>query len=93
MLDQTTGDNVQWKNEYDGGPHEGNFLKLDCAKVKYKFGLQLCWNVTEAMDKIVEWYKVYMDGQDVAKCMNKQTEKFLEKRLCIRSYYSDDLTE
>lgn len=73
-----TGDNVQWKNEYDGGPHEANFLKLDCSKVKNKFGWQPRWNVTEAMDRIVEWSKVYMDGQDVAKCMNKQIKEFLE---------------
>ena len=27
-----TGQRISWLNEYDGGPHEANFLKLDCAK-------------------------------------------------------------
>lgn len=75
---QVTGDYVQWKNEYDGGPHEANFLKLDCSKLKNKFGWQPRWNVTEAMDKIVEWSKVYMDGQDAGECMDKQIREFLQ---------------
>lgn len=73
-----TRDNVQWKNEYDDGPHEADFLKLDCSKLKNKFGWRPRWNVTEAMNKIVEWSKVYMGGQNVAECMDKQIKEFLE---------------
>ena len=32
------GDNARWINQYDGGPHEANFLKLDCSRVKSAFG-------------------------------------------------------
>lgn len=28
------GDGIKWVNQYDGGPHEANFLKLDCSKLK-----------------------------------------------------------
>ena len=32
------GGDAKWVNRYDGGPHEANFLKLDCSRVKKTFG-------------------------------------------------------
>ena len=32
------GKGLKWINKYDGGPHEANFLKLDCSKLKSTFG-------------------------------------------------------
>ena len=31
------GDEMTWVNSNDGGPHEANFLKLDCSKLKATF--------------------------------------------------------
>lgn len=75
----TTGDSITWRNEYDGGPHEANFLKLDCSRLKSVFGWKPQWNVEIAMEKIVEWFIVYLEGGDVEGCMRKQIEEFLEK--------------
>lgn len=72
-----TGNNITWKNEYDGGPHEANFLKLDCSKLKKVFGWSPQWNVETTMEKIVEWSLVYLADGDVAGCMEKQIEEFL----------------
>lgn len=74
-----TGEEIQWINSCDGGPHEANFLKLDCAKLKTVLGWKPCWNVEMAMEKIVEWTKVYFEHGDIAKCMDKQIEEFLLK--------------
>ncbi len=71
------GSHVTWKNEYDGGPHEANFLKLDCSKLKSVFGWKPRWNVETTMEKIVEWSLVYLKDGDVAECMGKQIEEFL----------------
>lgn len=30
----TWGEGMKWVNKYDSGPHEANFLKLDCSKLK-----------------------------------------------------------
>lgn len=68
---------AQWIDRYDGGPHEAGFLKLDCSKLKSTFGWTPRWNVETAMEKIVEWTKVYFEGGDVAACMEKQIEEFL----------------
>ena len=32
------GEGIKWIDRYDGGPHEANFLKLDCSKLKTTFG-------------------------------------------------------
>ena len=72
------GDNLTWYNQYDGGPHEANFLKLDCSKVKHVFGWRPRWGVEEAIGKTVEWSKVYFAGEDVAKCMDEQIKEFFE---------------
>ncbi|MBD5486908.1 MAG: CDP-glucose 4,6-dehydratase [Lachnospiraceae bacterium] len=74
-----TGQQVSWRNEYDGGPHEANFLKLDCAKLKGVFGWKPVWNVEKAMEKIVEWTIVYRDGGDIAAVMNRQIGEFIGK--------------
>lgn len=74
------GENLTWINQYDGGPHEANFLKLDCSKVKHVFGWKPRWGVEEAIGKTVEWSKVYFAGEDVAKCMDEQIEEFFKER-------------
>lgn len=76
---EATGDSIKWLDKYDGGPHEANFLKLDCSKLKTTFGWKPKWNVETTMEKIVEWSKVYFDEGDVAKCMQKQIAMFLEQ--------------
>lgn len=73
------GGGLKWINRYDGGPHEANFLKLDCSKIKKVFGWAPRWGVKEAIDKTVEWSKVYAAGGDIPKCMDKQIEEFFNK--------------
>lgn len=70
--------NISWENKYDGGPHEANFLKLDCSKLKTVFGWKPRWNVDTAVEKIIEWTKTYLDGGDVSECMDSQIESFFE---------------
>lgn len=71
------GENMSWINKYDGGPHEANFLKLDCSKVRKTFEWKPRWGVQEAIEKTVEWSKTYLSHGDITKCMNEQIEIFL----------------
>ena len=73
-----TGDSMKWIDKFDGGPHEANFLKLDCSKLKNAFGWSPRWNVETTMEKIVEWSKTYMDGGDFIGCMEKQIKEFCD---------------
>ena len=74
---KATGDNIKWIDQYDGGPHEANFLKLDCSKLKSTFGWKPRWSVDMAMEKIVEWSRSYLAGEAVADCMARQIEEFV----------------
>ncbi len=74
-----TGNAAEWINQYDGGPHEAGFLKLDCSKLKKTFGWKPHWSVETAMEKIVEWSWCYLNDGDVADCMNAQIAAFLDR--------------
>ena len=72
------GEGLRWINQYDGGPHEANFLKLDCSKLKTTFGWKPHWNLGTAVEKVVEWSKAWIAGEDVRTVMNRQIKEFLE---------------
>lgn len=72
------GDDISWKCMEENGPHEANFLKLDCSKIKYKLGWKTRWNVQQAVEKTVEWNKYYNNTDDMEYYTNKQINDFLE---------------
>ncbi len=72
------GEGMKWIDKYDGGPHEANFLKLDCSKLKKTFGWQPHWDLNMAIEKVVEWSKCWLTNGDIEKCMNKQIEEFMK---------------
>lgn len=74
--EKETGKRPEWINKSDGGPHEANFLKLDCSLLKSTFGWSPRWNVETAMEKIVEFSNAYIMKQDVKKIMKKQIREF-----------------
>lgn len=67
---------VRWINRYDGGPHEANFLKLDCAKLKKALGWRPLWSIDTALDKAIELYLAYYADGDVEACMDGQIEGY-----------------
>lgn len=72
MFCELWGEGLSWINQYDGGPHEANFLKLDCSKIRRVFGWKPMFGVKEALKLTVEWSKAYFDGEDMRKVMDQQ---------------------
>ena len=70
------GEKIKWVNQYDGGPHEANFLKLDCSKIKKVFGWQPRMDIQQAVNWTVQWSKAYFDGQGILEVMDKQIKEF-----------------
>ena len=70
------GEGIKWVSRYDGGPHEANFLKLDCSKIKKVFGWQPVWHIQEAIKRTVEWTKVWNCGGNIIRCMDDQINDF-----------------
>ena len=75
------GQGMRWENRWDGGPHEANFLKLDCSKIKTTFGWKPHWHIREAIEKTVAWTNVWMQGGDIPKEMDRQIALFLSDAL------------
>lgn len=71
------GNDLCWSCQSDGGPHEANFLKLDCSKLKKTFNWKPRWNLEHALEKVVEWSKCWQSGGDVRECMDRQIKEFL----------------
>lgn len=72
------GVGAKWENRWDGGPHEANFLKLDCSKIKSVFGWQPGWHIAEAIEKTCEWTRVWLAGGDIPSVMDVQIKEYLE---------------
>lgn len=71
------GNSLKWINKYTDGPHEANYLKLDCSKLKGTFGWKPHWNLETAIEKVVQWSKAWAAGEDVRFVMDMQIEEFL----------------
>ena len=73
------GADAKWENNAEANaPHEANFLKLDCSKVKAVFGWKPRWHIEECMDMTCRFSKVWLKGGDVAAEMDKEIKDFLE---------------
>lgn len=74
---------ASWENKAElNAPHEANFLKLDCTKIKATFDWSPRWNLETAMEKIVEWSKLYLsnksDVKELSDCMISQIKEYVE---------------
>lgn len=67
---------VKWINKYDGGPYEAQFLKLDCSKSKRDLSWKPKFNIKEAVEKVVDWSKVYVENQDIIAVTEKQINEY-----------------
>ena len=74
---QSWGEGQTWENHFVGGPHEANFLKLDCSKIKHTFGWKPVWGVKEAIEKTVEWSKAWLAGAEINDVMQQQILDFV----------------
>lgn len=75
------GEGLTWESQAVNQPKEANFLKLDCSKIKSVFDWQARWNIKTAVEKSVEWYKIYRDGGDIVQCMNRQVDEYSNRKI------------
>lgn len=72
------GDGISWISQNTRGPHEANFLRLDCSKIKSMIGWTPHWNTEIAIKKTIDWTKVWLaDPGKVPSCMEEQIEEFM----------------
>lgn len=66
------GDGQTWESGNEGGPHEAGVLKLNCDKIKSVLGWKPKWHVAQAVEKTVEWARVYLRGGDTQGIIQEQ---------------------
>jgi CDP-glucose 4,6-dehydratase len=71
----TWGIEASWKVQGDGGPHEANFLKLDCSKAKVVLGWEPRLNIKTAIEKIVGFAKIDTDTERKT-CIENQIHEY-----------------
>lgn len=73
------GKGARWENQAEeNAPHEANFLKLDCSKLKAAFGWRPRWHIGQAVDMVCAWTRVWLDGGDIPEEMDREIRCFLE---------------
>jgi CDP-glucose 4,6-dehydratase len=71
------GSRASWTTQHNDGPHEANFLKLDCSKAKSVLGWRPRWDIKTAIEKVVEFAKIGNDGERL-ECMENQTGEYFK---------------
>lgn len=76
---KTWGEGAAWENRAEANaPHEANFLKLDCSKVKMTFGWKPRWHIEECMVMVCRFSKVWLRGGDIPAEMDREIRLFCE---------------
>lgn len=71
------GEGASWENQAEpDAPHEANFLKLDCSKIKAVFGWKPRWHIQECMEKTCAFSKVWLSGGNIPAEMDREINEF-----------------
>lgn len=73
------GEGQKWMHKKEEQPvHEATLLKLDCSLLKETFAWRPVWTVEKAVEKTVQWGKVWAKNQDVKEEMRLQIKDFAQ---------------
>lgn len=76
---QCWGDGVSWENQSETcAPHEANFLKLDCSRVKSVFNWKPRWHMKKCMEMVCRFEKVRLSGGNIPEEMDREIQEFLQ---------------
>lgn len=71
------GNNIRWTSNFRQDlPHEANFLKLECSKIRNVIGWKPKMDINEAVNSTIEWSKEYFYGDDVKGISEMQIKSY-----------------
>jgi len=73
------GNGASFEIDTNPQPHEANYLKLDCSKVKNELGWFPKWDILTALKSIVDWNKAYINKRNVREITINQINDYLGK--------------
>ena len=73
------GEGARWSNKAEiNAPHEANYLKLDCNKIKSVFGWKPHWHIDKCMEMTVRFYKLWIQNGYIPQEMDDEIKIFME---------------
>lgn len=76
---KTWNSEARWKKQTEiDAPHEADYLKLDCSKVKKTFGWKPHWNIAKCIEMVCRFGNIWINNGDVLEEMDKEIKEFLE---------------
>lgn len=75
------GNGATWVDRAEeNAPHEANFLKLDCTKLKTVFGWVPRWHIDRSVEMTCRFGRVMQSGGNVSAEMDREIRTFLEDK-------------
>lgn len=82
LFKEKWGEDFSWLNQAEpDAPHEANFLKLDCSKLKSVFGWRPRWHIGQAVEQTVAWTRVWLSNGDVPAEMDREIRDYMGDKI------------
>lgn len=69
--------NISWRTENNLGFHETEELKIDGSKIKSVLGFEPKFDIQTAIEKTVEWTKIYSQNGDINAVTEQQIKNYI----------------
>ena len=74
------GQGAGWEAKVESGaPHEANYLKLDCSKLKTTFGWKPKWHIENCIRQVCRFSRIWMEQGDIPAEMDREIREFLKE--------------
>ncbi len=72
------GEGLKWESKTeDKAPREANFLRLNCDKLKQTYNWKPAWHIDKAIERVVDWTRVWNNKENVIAEMDKEIKEYL----------------
>lgn len=85
------GDDLLIDAKIDKNLHEAEYLKLDCSKARTILNWKPLWQLDKALEKTIEWYKLYYKNANMIDITSKQIEEYEIGKRSTLIYLPDNI--
>ena len=75
-ISELWGEPAAWEKSNGNHPHEVTLLKLDITEANKQLGWAPKWDLDTALEKTVNWYKSYYNGENMHEISLNQIEEY-----------------
>jgi CDP-glucose 4,6-dehydratase len=70
------GDALRWELDEGANPPEAGYLALDSSLAERRLGWHPAWDLEQALERVVEWHRAQVAGEDMRRFSIRQIERF-----------------